>query len=160
MKAKPAQKKNKIKITTSQKLPQKLDENAYLQVGALLEDMHSNFKIFAENQSFMQDKLDGVGDKLDGVVIEIGIMKEDISGIKMDQVAIKEDISGIKTDLKETKDIQVRMETDIKEIKAELKSIKNEIQKLKLSLTQKAELEFLLDLEKRVIKIEETIQNQ
>lgn len=107
------------------KLPKKLDEHAYFQVGALIEDLHSNFKVFGEN-------LSSVTEKVDGIAHELGMVKEDISVIKM----------------------------DVKEIKAEIKSIKNEIQKLKLTLTQKAELEFLLDLEKRVLKLEGNMQNQ
>lgn len=118
----------------------------YLQVGALLEDIHSNFKLFGENQDIMQGRLGGLSK-------EIGLIKEDVTEIRIRQLSMEDRQSRMEKDI-------VDIKIDIKEIRAEIKSIKSEIMELKFSLTQKGDLQRLSDLEKRVLKIEEMLHNQ
>lgn len=145
---------------TKAKLPKGWSEDAYLQVGALLEDIHSNFKLFGENQDIMQGRLGGLSK-------EIGLIKEDVTEIKIRQLSMEDRQSGMEDRQSRMEDRQSRMEKnivdikiDIKEIRAEIKSMKSEIMELKFSLTQKGDLQRLSDLEKRVLKIEEMLHDQ
>lgn len=152
-------KHKKINIKPKKNLPEDLGENAFLQVGVILEDLSSKFKVFGDGLAMNNYKLDIV-------IKEVGIIKEEIILMKMDIAELKEDVSVLKKDVSVLKKEMVtanarqdRMELDIKAIKVELYSIKSELEKLKLLWTQKPDLDKFLDLEKRVLKIEEVIQN-
>jgi len=149
--------KEKIKTKPLKRLPKKLGDDAYAYTAALLKDVNSNFRVFADNLTIVRDKVDGLSH-------EMGIVKEDITGIKISQELLREDVSTLKEDVrtlkvdfKEMNGRQIRMERDIQEIKQELKSIKSEMADIRILLSQKADIERFSRLEERVARIEQEI---
>jgi len=137
--------KKKIKIMPLTKPTANLSAEAYDSMSVLLEDVQSNFRVFAEDLSFVRKDVDEI--------------KSSQSRMEKRQTSMEFDIIEMKGDIKKIETRQSVMEVDLKEIRKEIKFIKNEIAELKHSLTQKADLERLFNLEERVRKIEETIHH-
>lgn len=159
--------KKKVKVKPLKQLPKTLGDEAYAYTAALLEDVNSNFRIFAENQSILSDKVDGltyetgiVKEEISGIKISQELMREDITAMKGDITTMKGDITAMKGDISKLDARQTRMEKDITEIKQELKSIRSEMAEFRILLSQKADIERFNRLEERVARIEQELQSR
>ncbi|MDZ4846744.1 MAG: hypothetical protein SH857_14480 [Chitinophagales bacterium] len=163
--------KEKIKTKPLKRLPKKLGDDAYAYTAALLEDVNSNFRVFADNLTIVRDKVEGLSHEM-GIVKEyitgikisqellredVSTLKENVSTLKENVSTLKEDVRTLKVDFKEMNGRQIRMERDIQEIKQELKSIKSEMADIRILLSQKADIERFSRLEERVARIEQEI---
>ncbi len=160
-------KKPKIKAKLLKRLPKKMGDDAYAYTAALLEDVNSNFRVFAENLTIVRDKVDAhhvelgrMNESFTELKIGQNLLIEDVAVLKEDVAVLKEDVSSMKQDISSLNERQDVMQADIKEIRLELKSIKNEMAELRNLLYQKADIDRLQSLEKRVSRIEETIQSR
>ena len=70
------------------------------EVGVLIEDLRSQFRIFGEHLSTVKEDLSAVKKKVDAIFEEAGRQKEDVFIIKSDIRIIKNDIAEIKETLK------------------------------------------------------------
>ena len=68
------------------------------QVGTLVEEFRSEFRIFGE-------ELKAVKDKTNMTFEELGLQKESIWIIRVDIAVLKADVAVLKTDMKEIKDM-------------------------------------------------------
>ena len=193
MKKKPQKQKVEVK-----KLFKYSGEEGYRHLGALIEDMHDQFRAFGDNLSFVREKGEAVFE-------EVGKIKEDITEIQFKQNITNTRLTSLeiltkdtKNELSEFKDEMYKFKdetnanftnikdemykfkdetnanfTNIKDemykfqdetnanftdIKKEIISIKNEVAELKQILYQKADLERIKDLEKRIFNIEKHLK--
>lgn len=121
--------------------PPKKDDPGYDYVGVLLEAVQNDFKAFGEGLEFIKTELSAVKEKGETTFEELGRFKEETTAnfIRVDE----------RFD---------RIELRLDRIEAEIKSIKSELQELKTVLMKKADIEKLQELERRVIRIEETLK--
>lgn len=157
--------KKKIKVKLLKRLPKKLGDDAYAYAAALLEDVNNNFRTFAENQSILTNKVDNL-------TYEMGVVKEEITQLKIGQELLREDVAELKVRMSSAEnrltsienrltsmeERQTRMEADIHEIKQELKSIRSEMAELRKLVSQKVDIERFNRLEERVARIEQELQ--
>jgi len=115
----------------------KMTEKEKDYVAVVLEDVNHNFKAFGE-------VLEGVRKKGDATFEEVGRINERLTSVEMSQTLIRGDI-------KELKATTARIEQEII-------SIKNEIKDLRLSLSKKADIEKLENIELRVAQIEKYLK--
>lgn len=106
-------------------------------VAVVLEDVNHNFKAFGE-------VLDGVRKKGDATFEEVGRINERLVSVEMNQVLMRGDIKELKI--------------TTSRIEQEIIAIKNEIKDLRASLSKKADIEKLRDIELRVIQIEKHLK--
>lgn len=118
-------KKNKLKIKPLGKPPKGWDKEGYLYTCALLEDVQSNFNIFAENLSFVRDRVGEHSIKLDSISHELGLVKEDVTILKEDVAVLKEDVAEIKIRQTSMEQRQTRIEGDIFLIKNDIKELQS-----------------------------------
>jgi chromosome segregation ATPase len=85
---------------------------------------------------------------------DVSVLKEDVAVLKKDVSVLKEDVAVLKEDVLVLKGDTTDLKSSSKQIFEYLKRIDNEIQDLKKKLDQKADLERLALLEKRVAQIE------
>ncbi len=127
------------KKNSKKKIPGTPKKERYF--GIILEDINGKIKQIFEGQDAIKKEL-----------------KSEISGVKSE---LKSEISGVKSELNEfKKETRSNFQTVFKylsRIDDELQTIKKEISELKSRLIQKADLERLLNLEKRVKDIETTL---
>lgn len=113
-------------------------------VAAVLEDVNHNFKAFGEALDFVREKGNATFE-------EVGRINEKLTSVEANQILMQGEMKSIGGEIKEIKQ-------DIRIIKSEIISIKNEIKDLKLSLSKKADVEKLGQLELRIIKIEQYLK--
>ena len=111
------------------------------QFGVILEDINRKFDVLVEGHGVLSQKIDGVEDRLSNEIKEVrddlGIFKSEIGNFR-----------------KSTENNFQSAFQYLSRIDDELLSIKAEIIELKKTLTKKADIEKVTELEKRVAKIE------
>ena len=111
------------------------------QFGVILEDINRKFDVLVEGHGVLSQKIDGVEDRLSNEIKEVrddlGIFKSEMGNFR-----------------KSTENNFQAVFQYLSRIDDELLLIKAEIMELKKTLTKKADIEKVTELEKRVAKIE------
>jgi chromosome segregation protein len=128
------------------------------QVVAILENIRSDFKVFGEGQKDLERKMDKVLNRLDSLEnrvdkmdIRLSNLEDKSSDNSIKLIVLEGKIDELKRDVK---DSYKSASTYFSSIEKEIVPIKKEIQYLKVNLKEKADLEKLQKIEKRVIKLE------
>lgn len=121
--------------------PKKKKDLTQNQFGVILEDINGKFDLLVEGHEVL-------GKKIDDVRIEL---KEEIGELRGEFFSFKSEMTDFK---KDTESNFKQVFQHLSKIEDELMSIKTEIADLKKTLTQKADIDKVILLEERIVKID------
>ena len=130
-------------------MPKKKKNYSGNEVGTILEEIKSDFKIFGESLSDVEKKGDATFEAVGKLQEDVTTLKDDVSTLKDDVSTLKDDVSTLKDDVSTLKDDVSTLKDDMGIVKSELGLIRNEL-KEKIGRD-----EFIL-LEKRVAMLEKS----
>ena len=115
--------------------------------GVLLEEINSKIDLILEDRSSLKDRIDKMDVRLSGI--------EDRSirdGLRLSAIEVK--VDGLKRDIKDS----YKSSTEyLSRIEKEIQPMKSEAKELKTQLRDKADLDRLLEIEKRMVNLEKLV---
>ncbi|MCG2694457.1 hypothetical protein L6261_00005 [Candidatus Parcubacteria bacterium] len=124
----------------------------------ILEEMRSDFKMFGEVLSGVNDKLEVVRKKGDATFEEVGKIKIEIGVIKEDIVEMKGDIVEMKGDIVEIKGDIVEINGRLTNIETEVKSLRKDFDFIREELKDKVSMSYFKQFEERLLRIEKKLE--
>lgn len=110
----------------------------------VLEELRSDFRMFGEDLSMVREKGDATFE-------EVGKIKIEISEIKGEIGEIKGEIGEMKGEIGE---IKIRLDS----IESEIKSIRKEFDMFRDEIKEKAGVDYVREIEKRIKRIEDHLK--
>ena len=117
------------------------------EVLVMFESLKNDIQIIAEGQSSLSERFDNFRDEMYG-------FKDEMYGFKDEMCGFRDEMYGFRDETKNN--FKVVFEY-LSRIDDELQDIKKEIKEIKIILDKKAEIKIVLDLEKRVEKLEKEL---
>jgi chromosome segregation ATPase len=129
-------------------------------LGALAEDFRSQVSAIAEQFLGLNKKVDMNTEMIGHILEDVTVLKEDMKEVKSELKGVQGEVKGIQDEMKGVKAELKTMNGRLDNIERELGDIKRELSELKKTVAGKAEQEKVLELEARILRIEEFMRSQ
>jgi len=96
-----------IMLLSMKKRPKKVDKFTVTEVGALIEDLRGQFKIFGEGLNGLREKVDTLTGIVNHEAKKSDLSRMDIASLKTDVATLKTDIASLKIDVRLIRDTLV-----------------------------------------------------
>jgi len=131
------------------------------EVLVMFESLKNDIQIIAEGQSSLSERFDNFRDEMYGFKDEMYGFKDEMCGFRDEMYGFRDEMYGFRDEMygfrDETKNNFKVVFEYLSRIDDELQDIKKEIKEIKIILDKKAEIKIVLDLEKRVEKLEKEL---
>ncbi|TSC53747.1 MAG: hypothetical protein LiPW39_79 [Parcubacteria group bacterium LiPW_39] len=137
-------------------MPKKKKNYSGNEVGTILEEIKSDFKIFGESLSDVEKKGDATFEAVGKLQEDVTTLKDDVSTLKDDVSTLKDDVSTLKDDVSTLKDDVSTLKDDVSTLKDDMGIVKSELGLIRNELKEKIGRDEFILLEKRVAMLEKS----